>query len=91
MANLDKRLKGFIRYDGSGRVVPSSLILRRKMPKTGNWVEVPVNKCCNPTTTTTTTTEARGETTTTTTTTEAPTTTTTTTEAPTTTTTTTGA
>jgi len=49
-------LKGFIRFDGSGRVVPSSLILRRKKPKVGKWVEIPAYECCNPTTTTTSTT-----------------------------------
>jgi len=68
-------LKGFVRIDGSGRIVAGSLILRRKKPKVGKWIEIPAYECCNPTTTTTTT--------------VAPTTTTTTTVAPTTTTTTT--
>jgi len=77
MGTNRKDLKAFVRYDGSGRVVPSSLILRRKKPKVGKWVEVPAYECCEPTTTTTTTTVA--PTTTTTTTTVAPTTTTTTT------------
>ena len=49
-------LKAFIRFDGTGRIVPSSLILRRKKPKVGKWVEIPAYECCNPTTTTTTTT-----------------------------------
>jgi len=82
MATIDKRpLKAYVRFDGTGRIVPSSLILRRKIPKVGKWVEIPAYECCNPTTTTTTTTAA--PTTTTTTTTAAPTTTTTTTtEAP---------
>lgn len=40
-------LKAYIRLDYSGRVVAGSLILRKKMPKVGNWVEVPANKCCN--------------------------------------------
>ncbi len=48
-------LKAFVRYDGSGRVVAGSLILRRQKPKVGKWVEVPAYECCNPTTTTTTT------------------------------------
>ena len=69
-----KDLKAYVRYDGSGRVVAGSLILRRQMPKVGKWVEIPAYECCNPTTTTTTT--------------AAPTTTTTTTRATTTTTTT---
>lgn len=76
MATIDSRpLKAYVRFDGSGRIVPSSLILRRKKPKVGKWVEIPAYECCNPTTTTTTT--------------AAPTTTSTTTVAPTTTTTTT--
>ena len=70
-----KDLKAYVRYDGSGRVVAGSLILRRQMPKVGKWVEIPAYECCNPTTTTTTSTSS----TTTTTTTVAPTTTTTTT------------
>jgi hypothetical protein len=78
MATIDKRpLKAYVRFDGTGRIVPSSLILRRKKPKVGNWVEIPAYECCNPTTTTTTSSSS----TTTTTTTVAPTTTTTTTSA----------
>ena len=77
MATIDKRpLKAFVRFDGTGRIVPSSLILRRKKPKVGKWVEIPAYECCNPTTTSTTTV---APTTTTTSTTVAPTTTTTTT------------
>lgn len=48
-------LKGFVRIDGSGRIVAGSLVLRRKMPKVGKWIEIPAYECCNPTTTTTTT------------------------------------
>lgn len=56
MASINKRpLKAYVRYDGSGRVVPGSLILRKNPPKVGKWVEVPAYECCNPTTTTTTT------------------------------------
>jgi hypothetical protein len=85
MATIDKRpLKAYVRFDGTGRIVPSSLILRRKKPKVGNWVEISAYECCNPTTTTTT-----SSSTTTTTTSTSSTTTTTTTVAPTTTTTTT--
>jgi hypothetical protein len=71
-------LKAYVRFDGSGRVVPGSLVLRRNKPKVGKWQEIVGYECCNPTTTTTTTVP----TTTTTTTTVAPTTTTTTTPAP---------
>lgn len=49
MASIDKRpLKAYVRFDGTGRVVSSSLILRRKMPKVGKWVEIPAYECCNP-------------------------------------------
>lgn len=75
--NNKKDLKAYVRYDGSGRVVAGSLVLRRSIPKVGKWKEISAYECCEPTTTTTTTTTA------------APTTTTTTTAAPTTTTTTT--
>ena len=77
MATIDNRpLKAYVRFDGTGRIVPSSLILRRKKPKVGKWVEIPAYECCNPTTTTTSSTSS----TTSTTTTAPPTTTTTTTE-----------
>lgn len=51
----DKNLKAFVRFDGSGRVVAGSLILRKNKPKVGKWYEIPASECCNPTTTTTTT------------------------------------
>jgi hypothetical protein len=76
MSTINTRpLKAFVRFDGSGRIVAGSLILRKNKPKVGKWKEIPAYECCNYTTTTTTT--------------VAPTTTTTTTVAPTTTTTTT--
>jgi hypothetical protein len=56
MASTNKRdLKAFVRYDGSGRVVPGSLILRRQKPKVGKWTEITAYECCNPTTSTTST------------------------------------
>ena len=56
MATISKRvLKYFVRYDGSGRIIPSSLIGRQKMPKVGKWKEIDGYLCCNYTTTTTTT------------------------------------
>lgn len=73
-------LKAYVRFDGTGRIVPSSLILRRKMPKVGKWVEIPAYECCNYIPPTTTTTSSTSTSTTTTTTTVAPTTTTTTTQ-----------
>ena len=75
MAN-QRNLKAFVRFDGSGRVVAGSLILRKNKPKVGKWQEIVAYECCNPTTTTTTT---AAPTTTTTTSTVAPETTTTTT------------
>lgn len=77
-SNNNNKLKAFVRFDGSGRIVPSSLIVQAFKPKVGNYQEINAKECCNyvaPTTTTTTT--------------VAPTTTTSTTIAPTTTTTTT--
>ena len=66
--NTNRPLKAYVRFDGTGRIVPSSLILRRKKPKVGKWVEIPAYECCNyiPPTTTTTTTVAPTTTTTTT-------------------------
>ncbi len=52
MGTNRKDLKAFIRYDGGGRAIPGSLILARKAPKMGNWVEIDAYECCNPTTTT---------------------------------------
>lgn len=56
MANSKKDLKAFVRFDGSGRIVAGSLILRRKKPKVGKWHEIQAYECCDPFTTTTTTT-----------------------------------
>ena len=75
--NNNRPLKAYVRFDGSGRIVAGSLILRKNKPKVGKWHEIQAYECCNPTTTSTTTTLPVSTTTTTTTT--APTTTTTTT------------
>ena len=84
MGSINSRpLKAFVRFDGSGRIVAGSLILRKNKPKVGKWKEIQAYECCVPTTT------LPPIPTTTSTTTVAPTTTTTTTVAPTTTTTTT--
>jgi hypothetical protein len=56
MSPNKRELKAFVRFDGSGRIVPSSLILRKNKPKVGKWKEIPAYECCNPTTTTTSTT-----------------------------------
>lgn len=53
---LQNKLKAFVRFDGSGRVIPSSLILQKSKPKVGNWKEINATQCCNGSSTTTTTT-----------------------------------
>lgn len=40
MGSNKRDLKAYVRFDGSGRVVPGSLVLRRKMPKVGKWQEI---------------------------------------------------
>lgn len=54
MASNKRILKAYVRYDGTGRVVPGSLILSRIKPKVGRWTETTAYECCNSTTTTTT-------------------------------------
>jgi len=41
-------LRAYVRYDGRGRIIPGSLILRRSKPKVGNWKEVSAHLCCGP-------------------------------------------
>jgi hypothetical protein len=77
MANSNNRLKAYVRYDGTGRVIAGSLILQRSKPKVGNWVEIDANECCNYVPTTTTTTSSTSTSTTTSTSTSTTTTTTT--------------
>lgn len=50
MATNKRDLKAYARFDGSGRIVPGSLVLRRSKPKVGKWVEVNGYECCNTTT-----------------------------------------
>jgi len=42
----NQNLKAYVRYDGSGRVVAGSLILRRQKPKVGKWEEINTSLCC---------------------------------------------
>lgn len=51
MGSNKKDLRAYVRIDGSGRVVAGSLVLRRKKPKVGKWMEIQTYECCNPTTT----------------------------------------
>ena len=65
-SNNNNKLKAFVRFDGSGRIIPGSLIVQSIKPKDGNWKEIDSKECCNYTTTTSTTTVAPTTTTTTT-------------------------
>jgi hypothetical protein len=47
MASNKRFLKAYARFDGSGRIVPSSTILRKNKPKVGSWKEVQTYLCCN--------------------------------------------
>lgn len=59
MANQSK-LKAWLRYDGTGRVVTGGPIFQANKPKVGNWRQMNANLCCNPSGTTTTTTTLGG-------------------------------
>jgi hypothetical protein len=48
MATNNRSLKAYVRFDGSGRAVSSSLIWRKNKPKVGKWKEVQGYECCNP-------------------------------------------
>jgi len=57
MAN-NQKMKAFVRYDETGRIIPGSLILRRNKPTEKGWVQAQAYECCDPflqTTSTTTT------------------------------------
>ena len=41
-------LKAYTRFDGTGRIVPGSTVLRRNKPKNGKWKEVQAYECCIP-------------------------------------------
>lgn len=47
MATNKRDLKAYSRFDGTGRIVPGSTVLRRNIPKVGNWKEVQAYECCN--------------------------------------------
>ena len=47
MSTNKRPLKAYVRFDGSGRVVSSSLILRQNKPKVGKWKEIEGYECCN--------------------------------------------
>jgi hypothetical protein len=67
MGSINSRpLKAFVRFDGSGRIVAGSLILRKNKPKVGKWKEIQAYECCITTSSTTTTAPTTSTTTTTT-------------------------
>jgi len=47
MATNKRDLKAYVRFDGTGRIIPGSLVLRRTKPKVGNWKEIEAYECCN--------------------------------------------
>jgi hypothetical protein len=49
MATNKRDLKAYSRFDGTGRIVPGSTVLRRNKPKNGNWKEVQAYECCDTT------------------------------------------
>ena len=59
MANQSK-LKAWVRYDGTGRVISGGPIFQVNKPKVGNWKQIDANLCCNGALTTTTTTTGGG-------------------------------
>jgi hypothetical protein len=59
MANQSK-LKAWVRYDGTGRVISGGPIFQVNKPKVGNWKQIDANLCCNNGSTTTTTTAGGG-------------------------------
>ena len=61
----NNQLKTFVRFDGLGRIVPSSMVIAYSMPKVGKWKEI--NSYLTTTSTTTTSTSSTTTTTTTTT------------------------
>jgi hypothetical protein len=52
MATNKRDLRAYVRYDGTGRIIPGSLVLRRSKPKVGDWKEIQTYECCNPSFTT---------------------------------------
>jgi hypothetical protein len=40
-------LKAYSRFDGTGRIVPGSTVLRRNKPRVGKWIEMQTYECCN--------------------------------------------
>jgi hypothetical protein len=45
--SINNGLKAYVRYDGTGRIVPGGPIYSRTKPKNGDWVEIESLDCCN--------------------------------------------
>lgn len=45
-SNNNNKLKAFVRFDGSGRIVPGSLNVQSIKPKDGNWRQINAKECC---------------------------------------------
>lgn len=50
---MENKLKAFVAYDGTGKIIPGSLRFAKTKPKNGDWEEIAVSQCCTTTTTTT--------------------------------------
>lgn len=44
----NSKLKAYVRYDGTGRVIAGGPILQRFKPKVGNWKQIGAYECCDP-------------------------------------------
>ncbi len=42
------RTNAYVRLDGEGRVVSGSVVLRKKKPVTGHWMQIQAQQCCFP-------------------------------------------
>jgi hypothetical protein len=45
-SNNNNKLKAFVRFDGSGRIIPGSLNVQSIKPKDGNWRQINAKECC---------------------------------------------
>lgn len=45
-SNNNNKLKAFVRFDGSGRIVPGSLVVQSIKPKDGKWNQINSKECC---------------------------------------------
>lgn len=43
----NNQLNAYTRVDASGRIIPSTTVLRQKRPVTGRWMELKAYQCCD--------------------------------------------